>query len=83
MEALTQIRKLAGSLIIGTDVTMKYLRAGKVKTVFLSSNCPKGVEEDIRHYAGEKVKVEKLEVPNDELGVICKKGFPISVVSVK
>ena len=85
MEAVTRVKNLVGdkSLVVGTDITMKLLRTDKVKSVFMSSNCPAEVEDNIRRYAGEKVEVEKLPMLNDELGVVIKKGFRVSVISVK
>ncbi len=71
-------------VIIGTERTIKVLKLGKVEKVFLTSNCPSDVKEDIEHYAKlAKIKVVKLKQPNVELGVICKKPFPISVLSFK
>ena len=41
------------------------------------------VENDISHYAKlAKVDVAKLKLPNDELGVLCKKQFLISVLGI-
>jgi large subunit ribosomal protein L30e len=71
-------------VIIGTERTIKALKLGKVEKVFLTSNCPSDVKEDIEHHAKlAKIKVVKLKQPNVELGVICKKPFPISVLSFK
>ena len=80
----TEIKQLikAGNVIIGTEKTVKSLRLGKVEKVLLSSNCPASVEKSINHYALlNGAEVHKLEYPNDELGVMCKKPFSISVLS--
>ncbi|MAG91169.1 hypothetical protein CMO83_00670 [Candidatus Woesearchaeota archaeon] len=80
-----QIKKLlkAGSLIMGTERSVKSLRLGKVEKVLVSSNCPARVEKNINHYAGlNKTEIHKLNYPNDTLGVICKKPFSISVLAV-
>ena len=80
-----EIKKMmkSGSVVIGTEKTLKSLKLGKIQKVFLSSNCPAKVERDISYYAG-LVGAEslKLEYPNDELGVICKKPFSISVLAL-
>ena len=71
-------------VIIGTSRTIKSLRLGKVEKVFLTSNCPSDVKEDIECYSRlGKIKVVKLKQPNVELGIVCKKPFPISVLSFK
>lgn len=80
-----EIKKMlkAGNLIIGTERSVKGLKSGKVQKVLLSSNCPAGVEKDINYYAGlSGAEFHKLDYPNDELGVICKKPFSISVLAL-
>ena len=68
-------------LVFGTDRTLKMIREGKAKKVFISSNCPKQVREDIKHYATiAGMEVNELKEPNEELGIICKKPFSISVL---
>ena len=79
-----EIKKMvkSGSLIMGTEKSVKSLRLGKVEKVLLSSNCPVNVEKDLSYYAGlNGTEVHKLDYPNDELGVICKKPFSISVLA--
>ena len=81
----TEIKQLikAGNVIIGTEKTVKSLRLGKVEKVLLSSNCPASVEKSINHYAAMNgTELHKLDFPNDELGVICKKPFSISVLAL-
>lgn len=69
---------------VGTTQTIKGLKAGKISRVLLASNCPADVKGDIKHYAAlSGAKVEEMEVPSDEMGILCKKQFKISVVGVK
>lgn len=80
-----QIRKLldANKLVIGTERSLKLLRAGKLSDVLLASNCTLITEETFNKYgalAGTEIK--KLALPSDELGVICKKPFAISVLGI-
>lgn len=70
-------------LLIGTKRTVKALRKNEIATIFVASNCPDILEEDINHFASfDGVPVEKLTINCDELGVLCKKPFFVSVVSV-
>jgi len=81
----TEIKKLIKSknLVIGTERTIKNLRLGKVDKVILSSNCSEKVVNDLNYYASlSKAETIRLPYPNEELGVICKKNFPISVLSI-
>jgi large subunit ribosomal protein L30e len=83
---ISEIRKLLKekNIIIGTDRTLKNLKLGKIKKVYLSSNCSEKTRESIKHYSElSKASVVKLKYPNDELGILCKKPFSISVLGVK
>lgn len=85
MASIDEIKKAIKEkkAIIGTDETIKNLKIGKVEQVFLTSNCPEDVKEDIMYYSKlSKAKVVMLKQPNDELGALCKKPYSISVVSV-
>lgn len=80
-----EIKKLLGSkkLIIGTDRTLKSLKNGELELVMVSSNCNQETLDDMNQYAGfSETKVEQLSMPNDELGVICKKLFSVSVIGI-
>jgi len=80
-----EVKKLAAAkkVVIGTERVMKMLRAGKISRVFVTSNCPKEVRENLERYASiSKADVVQLDIPNDELGVVCKKQFSISIVGV-
>lgn len=82
---VAEIKKLLEKekVIIGTKETIKQLKLGKIAKVFLSSNTPKEVKEDIEYYSKlGKVEVVKLEQLNVDLGTVCRKPFPISVLSV-
>lgn len=84
-EVASQIRKLliAKKLVIGAEKTTKALRTGRLSAVFLSSTCADGVEESFSRYAAlAGIEIKKLHLPSDELGVICKKPFAISVIGV-
>jgi large subunit ribosomal protein L30e len=72
-----------GKLILGTKRTVKAIRAGGVSKIFLASNCPDVIVEDIEHYCAiTEVPIEKLTVDCNELGSVCKKPFYVSVVGI-
>ena len=82
---LVEIKKKIKSkkLIIGKKKKKKKIKLGKVKKVFLSSNCSENIKKDIKYYSRiSNVEVVELNQRNDELGIICKKLFPISVLSL-
>ena len=81
----TEIKKLikAKDLVIGTERTIKNLKLGKVEKIIISSNCAENVANDLNHYTSlNKIETIKVNYLNDELGVICKKPFSISVLSI-
>ena len=81
----TEIKKMlkTGNLVIGTKKSVKNLKLGKVDKILVSSNCPESVEKSINYYANlSKAEVHKLDFPNDELSVICRKPFSISVLAL-
>lgn len=70
-------------LVLGTKLTVKQLKRGNVAKVFLSSNCPEPVRKDIAHYSQlGSIALEQLDIPNSDLGTICKKPFSVSVVGL-
>ncbi len=82
---IKEVQKLSTTkrLIYGTDRTIKGLKTGKIEKVFLSSNCKDTAKEDINHYAKlSKTTVVSLDMPNDELRIVVKKPFAVSVIGV-
>ena len=82
--SLAELKKMlkSGNVIIGTEKAVKNIRLGRIEKVLLSSNCPAKVEKEISYYTGlSGTESYKLDYPNDELGVICKKPFSISVLA--
>ena len=67
----------------GADKAIKSLKLGKAAKVFVTSNCPDSTRTSIKRYAElSGAEVVELDVPNDELGVLCKKPFSVSVLAV-
>lgn len=84
--SVDEIKKLLKSktLIIGADRVLKALKNKELVKIFLASNASAELVGDIDYYSNiSKIEVEKLDVPNDELGVICKKPFSIAAIGVK
>ncbi len=84
-DTATEIRKLLAEkrLVLGTERAMKLVRQGTLAKIYLSSNCPPKLKEDFNRYcAMNGIECQDLGVPNEELGVWCKKPFAISVIGV-
>jgi len=68
-------------VILGTERALKLMKNGKVTEVFVSSNCPKEIREQIEYYSGILgCKVNELDIPNTEMGAVCKKPFSVNVI---
>lgn len=86
MDMIKEIKDLLkeDKLLLGTETTMKALKSGKLSKVFVTANCPSDLKKDLEKYCKMGgVEVMALDVPNDELGVICKKPFRISIIGLK
>lgn len=71
-------------LVIGTNETLNLLRKNQIKKVFFTKNAPTDVKSDMKHFCElNDVECNELDMFNDELGVVCKKPFSISVVAIK
>jgi len=72
-----------GKTIIGKERVLKHLREKDLAKVFLASNCPKDLKEDVVNFAKmAKVPVVELTLNNEELGLFCKKNFFIAVLAI-
>ena len=81
----TEIKSLIKTkkIIIGSERTIKNLKLGKVEKVLISSNCSESMINNLTYYAKlSNTEVIKLDYTNEEIGVICKKPFSISVLSI-
>lgn len=68
--------------VFGINEVLSELRISNLTEVLLASNCTPEMENEVNSLA-DKTPVLKLERANDELGVICKKPFSISVIGIK
>jgi large subunit ribosomal protein L30e len=80
-----EIRKLLTSnkFLIGEDEVLKNARKGTLLKVYHASNINKVTLVDLQKY-GKLAGFEVLDtnVPNDDLGTVCKKPFSISTVGI-
>ena len=85
MEAVEEIKKLVKDkrLVLGAARTLRNLQTGRCAKVWFSSNVGDDAKQDVLRYAKlNGVPVEQLPIPNDELGLLCKKQFAVSLLSL-
>ena len=83
--SLAELKKHVGNkkLLLGTDRTLKNLKKGELKEIFLSSNVAENLKDDIETNAKKfGIKVYQLDINSDEMGVVVKKPFSVSVASL-
>jgi len=67
--------------LFGHKETLKNI--DKVERIYIASNCPEEIMKKIKERAKKaEVKVKLLNLKTYELKELCKKPFPISVISV-
>lgn len=81
LEALTEaLRK--EKLTFGTRETLRKLGTGKAHTIFLAVDCKEEIRKKISYYATlGKITVHELKQKSHEIAHICKKNYPVSVIS--
>ncbi len=84
--AIGEIKKSlkSGKIVIGSSSTLKNMKLGALSKVFVSSNAPQKIKNEL-DYLGKlsNIDVVSLDVPNDELGMLCKKPYSVSVMGLK
>jgi ribosomal protein L30E len=69
-------------LTLGSNQTLDKIKTGKVKTIYITTDCREVVRKDILQLSKvSDIKVNVLEISGSELGTLCKKQFSVSVLS--
>lgn len=80
---MLKVKSQQKQLVVGLASVTKGIRQGKLVKVFLASNSPPKMKEDLVRYATlAQIPVHELPQSNEELGIICKKNFLVSVVGL-
>ena len=70
--------------IIGYNESINYIKVNKPKIMVVANNLPVNRKKEIEYNA--KISETKLEIFNGtsrELGVVCGKPFPVSILVIK
>lgn len=82
---IDDIKKLSKQhkLVLGSNEVLKQLKQGKISQIYLASNIPADLEDDIRYNAKvAEVSVDKTALPNDEVGMAFKRAHPVLSIGV-
>jgi len=72
-----------GKVYLGSKVAIREIRRGRAKMAILSSSCPKKIKNIINNLAElSNIKVIKHKKNSLDLGMLCGKPFPVSVIVI-
>ena len=81
LETLRSVVK-SEKVTLGAKEVLRKLRKGEVKKVFLASTCSSIVKDEVKRYSKSKeIEIIELSIPSAEVALICKKNYPISILS--
>ncbi|MBT4174473.1 50S ribosomal protein L30e [archaeon] len=68
-------------LTFGAKQTIKKIKTGELKQIFIARDCPEELRVDVLRFAKMAgVEVSEEEITGHEIGAICKKAFSINVL---
>ena len=69
------------TLTYGYRETLKKVKTKKANTVFVAQDCPEEMRQNLTSNAKiSGVNIIELEGSSQEIGAVCKKPFPITVL---
>ncbi len=69
---------------LGYRKSLKLIKLGKVKEIIMSKNIPESWKKEIEYNAKlNKIKINVFDGTSKELGVVCGKPFPVTVITIK
>lgn len=74
----------AGRVIIGYNESIKFIKTNKPNLIVIADNIPEDRKEIVeRDASAGGVEVKIFEGDSTQLGLICGKSFPISILVIK
>jgi len=68
-------------LVFGAEKNLKLLKDERLKRIYIATNCKDEIKKEIKHYS-KNTEIIELENTNNEIGIVCKKPFSISVIGL-
>ncbi len=77
----------SGKILMGSNVVMRSLKSGHVKSIIYASNIPELTKTEMDHYAslsGDKeFNIREYEGDSAKLGEACGKPFMVLLIGIK
>jgi large subunit ribosomal protein L30e len=73
-----------GKVVLGANEALRSAKAGKGRLIFVASNTPLELREDIEYYGKlSEVPVVAYKSNSVDLGMVCGKKFAVTALTVK
>jgi large subunit ribosomal protein L30e len=73
-----------GKAVIGYRRSLKEIKSGSPELVVIANNIPEEMKKNVEQNAKvSKLAVKTFDGTSVQLGVICGKSFPISMIAIK
>lgn len=70
--------------ILGYRRSIKFIKINRPKLVVMSDNVPEQIRNEMEHIAKlSGLKLEVYDGNSRDLGIVCGKPFPVSVLTIK
>jgi len=86
MELVNQIKEAikTNRVIFGYKKVIKALKTSELSMIILADNTPERIKKDIMYNSNiSRTDVKIFDRTNVELGIVCGKPFPITVLGIK
>lgn len=71
-------------IILGYRESIKFIKLDIPKLIVMAKNIPETMRKEIEHSAKVgKTKIETFQGNSKELGIVCGKPFPVTVLVIK
>ena len=69
--------------VIGREQVLRQLKKGKLESIYLTSNIDENTRKMIEKFCSiSGIGANTIPFNNQELGTLCKKPFPVSILGV-
>jgi large subunit ribosomal protein L30e len=73
-----------GRVVLGYKESVKIIKSGKPNMVIIANNLPDVMKKEIEYNAKlAKIKIEVFDGSSKDLGVVCGKPFPVTILTIE
>lgn len=84
LEQLIQEAIKSEKIVIGYKESIKFIKTGSPKLVVIAKNTPEKIRREVEYNVKIfGIEIQEFEGSSKELGILCGKPFPITVLAIK